>query len=178
MSNFPSRVFFICDRVESVFLYRIDLIRSFESLSCNVSVVSIFSPFSLIKSWVYSVFNDDSFFVSSNLRSNIIFLLLLNLRGVLILNGLGRYRSVFAFRYFLGFLFSINRRKSFLIQNYADFRYFRRFYKGSFYWIPGSGGRRRTIGDSQDFVLVTRAAKVHLIWDSVFDFFFKNNFLR
>lgn len=106
--------------------------------------------------------------VSANLRANL-FVLFLNFRkGTIIINGLGRHRKNKFFRYLFAKLIGLQKNKNFVFQNYADFRWARRFIGGSIDWIPGSGGRKRKFGSDVSRVLVvTRDSKVRIVWDSI-----------
>ncbi len=100
-------------------------------------------------------------FFSSNLRSNILSLLFLN-RGLVILNGLGRYRGSVLFRRFLIFLVKYrSKRKFILVQNYADFRWLRfRTKSRNVFWCPGSGGVVRPHSLDDCFLVVSRPDKL------------------
>lgn len=103
-------------------------------------------------------------YICSNLKTNIFASLFFWRSGNLIVNGLGRFKHKKFFRWSLGFLFSINIFKSYAIQNYADYRYFKRFFKiRDMAWIPGSGGSKRKVGRTGHFGIVTRKDKLFTI---------------
>lgn len=116
------------------------------------------------KTLFYMVTHYKSTFVSSNLRANLVFLSIFWLQGVLILNGLGRYRNKRWLRRFLILLFRINLRKRVAIQSYADFRYFQRYAPScSFIWVPGSGGQIKTLGPQGPIVTIQRDDKLPMV---------------
>lgn len=106
--------------------------------------------------------------VSSNLRTNLKVLLFYWSPIIIILNGLGRYRKT-KLRFIIGYLIGLRIDSSFLIQNYADFRYFRRFFNHNVIWMPGSGGSRRNSKKIGYFV-ITRDEKFDLIKKSIDNF--------
>ena len=115
-------------------LYRSGLILSIEEKGYEVRSISFWKLFR-----VRLTKRQKDLLISSNIRTNIITLLLFYSNVRIILNGLGRHRNKKMFRIFIGFLMSIGIRKI-LVQNYCDYRYFRRFFKISYCeWIPGSG---------------------------------------
>lgn len=102
-------------------------------------------------------------FISSNIKTNLIFCLFFNVPGVVILNGLGRQRNNSIFRCFLLFLFWISRSsKKIAVQNYADYRYLTRFcLNKNLYWVPGSGGKARDYDpQNRNFFIISRNDKV------------------
>lgn len=106
--------------------------------------------------------------VSSNLRTNILVLLMWHIRGVVILNGLGRHRNSTSFRKLLIILVQLNRRKSIAVQSYADFRYFRRFTNSpAVFWVPGSGGSAKKTSELKNLFCVQRNDKLPLVADSI-----------
>ena len=62
----------------------------------------------------------------------------------MILNGLGRYRRS-KLKFIIGILLKFRRRETVLVQNYADYRYFKRFFSQSVQWMPSSGGVYRNV---------------------------------
>ena len=56
------------------------------------------------------------------------------------------------------------------IQNYADFRYFRRYSNACVRWCPGSGGVARESGGGTRTVVISRPGKFELVSESVSDF--------
>lgn len=109
--------------------------------------------------------------VSSNLRTNIVMLFLWHVRGLVILNGMGRLRKKKLARYFIVTLVWVNTRKKIAVQNYADFRYLRRFTRSSLIsWVPGSGGTVRNHGIGSAKVAVQRDAKLFLVSASLINF--------
>ncbi|MBF8224470.1 glycosyltransferase family protein [Halomonas sp. 328] len=135
---------------------------------------SILSPFKIFFEILYS----RPLVVSSNIKSNLFFLSLPWIRGLVILNGVGRYREIRVFRQLLIFLFFINARKVVAIQSYSDYRYFRRYSSSRqrLRWVPGSGGSQKEFGTRQGVVLVQRDNKLPLVFPSVSDFLKKTHF--
>jgi len=119
--------------------YRQPLIDALSGNGYNVISLGLFDSRSgLIKALFYMMAHGRGLFVSSNLRSNLVFLAIPWLQGLVILNGLGRYRQKQWLRRLLTILFHINSRKQVAIQSYADFRYFQRYAPScSFIWVPG-----------------------------------------
>jgi hypothetical protein len=106
--------------------------------------------------------------ITSNLRSNLVILALPWTRGLVIVNGLGRHRSSTLLRRVLLGLLRINGRKAIALQNYADYRWARRFGRHSdVQWVPGSGGIVKPVGADTALVLVTRDDKVAVIAPSL-----------
>lgn len=122
---------------------------------------------SLIISATYIAFSSCKV-ISSNLRANIFFLLFFWRGGLVILNGLGRYRHNRTARFLMIFLLKVNLKKKVAVQNYADFRYFRRFSVDGVSWVPGSGGSCRQTLNNDGVFLVSRAEKLKLQCASVF----------
>ncbi len=109
--------------------------------------------------------------LSSNLKSNIFTLLFARRQKVVILNGMGRYRSNPHAGMILRFLLGLRRNTFIIVQNYADFRYFSRHCPQlDMEWMPGSGGDQQRIGPSSVPVLVQRDAKVGLVSRNVVKF--------
>lgn len=82
-------------------------------------------------------------------------------KQILILNGLGRYERKFSFRYLLVYLFNRKYDLCLIVQNYRDYRYFRRFLNKEINWIPGSGGVYRQKGFQKDPIIVSRDRKFY-----------------
>jgi len=122
---------------------------------------------SLITAVIYIAFSSCRV-ISSNLRANIFFLLFFWRGGLLILNGLGRYRYNRTARSLITLLLKLNPKKQIAVQNYADFRYLRRCNVDRVSWVPGSGGSCRQTSDSDGVFLVSRAVKLKLQCASVF----------
>jgi len=135
----------------------------------NVRSMGLFdSKLGLIRTLIYMLSHPQDRFVSSNLRTNLVFLLFPWLHGLVILNGLGRHRDKRWLRRALILLFRINPRKQVVIQSYADFRYFRRFTpQKKFVWIPGSGGSVKKLGPQGRIVTVQRDDKLPIVAKSL-----------
>ena len=130
--------------------------------------------FSLFNFLIRVLFQKSTLIISSNLRANLVNLSLIWKSRIIILNGLGRYRKIRLLRkYILSCMVFSKRGTKLLVQNYADFRYFRRYGKKRFFieWTPGSGGRRRKVGnDNSSISIITRDTKINLQLESINEF--------
>ena len=152
------RILFVNDHRRLNNLYRSDLIDDLQSRGYGVWSLGIFNPYDfmlLIRNAVlrYSVV------VSSNLRANLVCCLFFWLPGMAIVNGLGRNKRRKVFRKIVLLMFACCWRRFFVIQNYGDFRYFRRFSRAQVFWVPGSGGSVRRTG-KQKTLMVSRPSKL------------------
>lgn len=115
------------------------------------------------------------FLVSSNLKSNLIILMFFWVPKIVIVNGLGRYRSLKFLRGLVRLLlvWQSHRAKIF-IQNYADYRFFRR-YSGcttKIVWMQGSGGVKRKLGKNKSsMAVITRDEKLLAQRASIIEFY-------
>lgn len=103
--------------------------------------------------------------VSSNLRSNMFILGLRDKISVIIFNGLGRNRGKAWFRRWLFLMVKLRKNNVYILQNYADYRYFRRFHKQiNLVWICGSGGKEKPFARKENDVVgvVSRVSKLPL----------------
>jgi hypothetical protein len=117
----------------------------------------------------------DEIIISSNLRCNLITIILFYTNVHLILNGLGRFYKKKAFRIILGFFMSLGNRKIF-IQNYRDYRYFRRYFQiNNCEFVLGSGAVSRELGNEVGFFSVSRDNKILLCTEELKDFIEKFN---
>lgn len=126
--------------------------------------------FSIIKFILLSLKN---FSISSSIKSNLIFSCLFFSRGLVILNGLGRFKKAFIFRYIIFLLIKFNFNKNYAVQNYLDYRYFKRLGLKNIVFICGSGGinQRTAINTgTENFVAVQRKKKISLTKMSLKDF--------
>lgn len=150
--------------------YRKNLIKKLKKISKKIDTFGWKDQF--LK---YLIICAKSFFlertiISSNLKSNIISLILCKKFSVnIILNGVGRYRQNRNIRIFIFYLIS-KRARTIAIQNYADYRYFKKYY--SSYrpprWVCGSGGEKRNISSSNDrYFIITRDSKLPIIANSL-----------
>ena len=160
----PNKVFFVSDKKEYTDLYRSALFSEF-SANMECKSVGFFDSYKNFFSLIcfFSVWK--TFVLVSNIKSNLIILFLLQTRGLIIFNGLGRYRSSKIFRILLLVLLKIRRTHfSFAFQNYKDFRYFRRYFSDSVFWVLGSGGRSYQISSNvqKPITIITRANKLIL----------------
>ena len=108
--------------------------------------------------------------VSSNLKSNLVCMAFFWRRALIILNGLGRLRSEVWFRRVLILVLKCNHRKTFAVQNFADYRYLRLHVRTkNFYHVMGSGGVARNVGQNGHFV-VSRNSKFAKVVSSINQF--------
>lgn len=104
--------------------------------------------------------------VVSNLKSTVKALFLSARRLNIILNGLGRYRSLKMLR-LLAFIWSYIRVKDKIaVQNYTDYRYLRRVLSQRVIHVQGSGGTKREIYGDGNFT-VSRDDKIEIQLDSL-----------
>lgn len=151
--------------------YRADLIKSTASKFDTVSLGFIDRPFLFMLIFIENLFCCKNIIVSSNLRANLVSLLILRGRRILILNGMGRYRDSFRFRKFFLMLVNVNPNVRLCVQNFSDFRYIRRFSSAQkIEWVVGSGGSVRLHSKSKGVLLVQRDEKIALVSKSVLDF--------
>lgn len=147
--------------------YRSRLIEILKDKGYHVENIGLFHP-----SWTFPVrvlklvLFPPRYAISSNLRSNLVVLAVPRLRGLVILNGLGRHRRRKFLRLMLVAMIRRAKKKSVAVQCYADYRYFRRFASDCvrLAWVPGSGGTIKETGTSQDrYVAVQRDSKLPLV---------------
>ena len=98
-----------------------------------------------------------SYIFGSNIRTNLKLLCLVPFSPkTIIINGIGRYRSRRTLK-ILSFLMLIQSNKTRLvIQNYCDYRFFRRLKIQNLHFICGSGGTERHIQGEGVFVVSRR----------------------
>jgi len=154
------KVIFVNDRTIYNKRYRQSLMNFFYARGYNIRSIGIMD--SPIKSF-FSMLNTCHLVISSNLKSNLLTLIINPINYMIILNGLGRFRRSFLLRYCLVFL--LKRSKGVVcIQNYADYRFFRLFAKkDNINWVPGSGGTKRNVSSKNKILIVSRKAKLKMI---------------
>ncbi|WP_440691960.1 hypothetical protein [Candidatus Pelagibacter sp. HIMB1695] len=153
-------------------LYRKDLILYFKEKRFSVFSIGLKNTLSIFKFFI----NEQYYVVSSNLKANLFFLFFFKKKGTVIINGLGRFRNLKIFRLLLVFLISFNKNKSFIFQNYADYRYFvKKIYNLEAHWILGSGGTERKSGISNKVITVQRKNKINLVIPSIIKYIKENN---
>ena len=136
---------FISDEDKFNALYRKPLIDLILSKGHQIESYGFFDNLSsaLRAFWVI-IFGKNVFVISSNIRSNLISLLLVKKNKLVILNGMGRHRKNKFFRLVIRNLLGFRGNVFLAVQNYADYRYFRRFSsKVKMKWVPGSGGTKK-----------------------------------
>lgn len=162
-------IFFCSDTLDILENYRGMLMSEVASIY-PISKGGWFDGFN---SFLNSMFNMlfSKIYVSSNLRSNFISLIFFWKRGLLILNGFGRYEKNARVRRGFIILCRVCRtNKHVIAQSYRDYRYLRR--SGlDVSWIPGSGGTRYVKGVSGEALVVTRSSKIECVSSSLVSFF-------
>lgn len=160
---------FVSDTKSILVNYRSSLIKK-TKLVFDVKTYGIFESFySLV--WFPFCLMGQGVFCASNLRSNILCSLFVWKRGVVILNGLGRYERLRPLRLLLVFAFIISgSNRIVLAQSYRDFRYLR-LARVRVLWVPGSGGSCYQKGESDEVLVVTRDSKFNCIRDSLASFY-------
>lgn len=145
--------------------YRLPLVNSLRQGDFKLFEKGIFDNLAYIPFLIISlIFVRNKIIISSNIRTNIISLLFLNGKKVVILNGLGRHRDRWLLRAVLRFGINNSSKSEIIIQNYADYRFFRRFTEGkNLTWLPGSGGSQKKIGPKSNWVIVQRDDKISLV---------------
>ena len=167
-TNKKKKVYFINDRMDLNLRYRSALMTELELNGYEVISLSLLKIFILR----FTKRNNDIVY-SSNLRSNILTLLLFYRNVNIILNGLGRLKNKYLFRLFLGGLFSVGSRNIFF-QNYRDYRYFRKYFKvKNTFWVPGSGASKKITALESGFYNINRNSKIPLCIDELQDFISK-----
>lgn len=147
--------------------YRSELINNLILDNYKVKYLSLNNKFECL--FEILKFKKNTPIISSNLRSNILSLMMPWLSGIVILNGLGRYRKKRIFRLALLSLIIINKKKIITVQSYADYRYIHKLCTNNqkIQWIPGSGGKHKAIGKRENLVLIQRDDKIDLVIDSI-----------
>lgn len=151
-----TKITFISDTLKTVYLYRRRLLSALQQKNIQIQVQPIFSTVNLFK----LMFISD--FVSSNMKANIIMLSLNRGKGVIILNGFGRYQYNKRLRTFLITFMRLRKRNLYIVQNFRDYRYLRRYVDTKIYWVAGSGGSKRPNTNKENIVCVTRDGKIDL----------------
>lgn len=101
--------------------------------------------------------------ISSDGKINLFVLLFIRTPQILILNGFGRYERSYIVRLFFIYAYIFKKKIVICTQSYRDYRYLRRFSKVKLYWVPGSGGVRRSIGSSANPLAICRSNKYKYI---------------
>jgi len=161
------QVLMINEKTELNNLYRSFLLDLLKKEFIKVYNCGLFDKKKNIFFILLKILNPKVITVSSNLISNIFSLVFFWKRGTVILNGMGRYRGKIFLRILILILFKLNWKKIFIIQSYADFRYFKLKLKKNFFWVPGSGGSKKKSGLKKNFLLIQRDDKIKNIFLSV-----------
>ncbi|MCR9519995.1 hypothetical protein NDJ08_20755 [Vibrio alginolyticus] len=151
--------------------YRSGIIDELSARNINVVSYGFFDSFmDFLKVAFFLLFSGKAY-LSSNMKCNLLCLIVFWSKGTIIVNGLGRYKYNFYFRWIFSCLLFINRkRKKIVFQNYSDYRFFKLKLKLKFFWIPGSGGSVRKVGFSDDILIISRDDKLLSVYNSIFDF--------
>ncbi len=165
------RIDILNDKAHLNLRYRADFIQKLNSRGYDVNSIGLLEKNSLrflIRSMIP---NTNAILITSNMRANLVGMLMIWKPGLVIVNGMGRHRTSRLFRMLLITLMRINRRKRFAVQCYADYRYFRmRIRVDQLIWIPGSGGvSRSTIHNRHNPFIVSRDDKIAGALPDIFD---------
>lgn len=167
MKRDKSSTLVVNDRAALNLRYRSALMVSIAADGFSVSSSGILGEHGLNWRLIFRLAISSPLVVVSNLRANLLVLGLWWVRGLVILNGMGRHRSKRGFRWLLVWLIRLNRRKVLAVQSYADYRYIRRYADHErCHWVIGSGGKRKGIGQDPVAVLVQRDDKLALVAQS------------
>lgn len=168
-----TRILVVNDKLSLNQLYRTRLIARLQTAGLSVTEIGLFKggrP--TLHNILKVLLGHEERILSSNLRSNTVALLAFWRRGMVILNGMGRYRGRRAARRLIGWLLLLNRRKAIVIQSRADFRYFRRYAAGAnLHWIPGSGGSEKPVAEGLRPLAVQRPDKIGVVAESLNSYF-------
>lgn len=170
----PYSILLINDKQKYNARYRSELIATLNK-NYRVSSRGCFDNFcGFLRTFLQLVFINYTVIVSSNLKSNLLNLLIFWRKKIIIFNGLGRYRQSKILRSLISLLFKIQVHKNLVfVQNYADYRYFRKhaFKLDKLCWMPGSGGTKRHLGSDQSRIsVITRDEKLPSQIDSITEF--------
>jgi hypothetical protein len=160
---------FINDKKIFNLRYRKGLKEALTKKNLLTNDIGIFdSNIPILLPFISLLFGRDKFNLSSNIKANIISLIMFKRRGVVILNGLGRYRNNKFFRRLLLLLFSLNNNKLIISQSYADYRYIRKYLSQTrLEWVCGSGGESRTKTHKKGLFIIQRDNKIKQVIDDV-----------
>lgn len=168
-----TRVLVVNDKRALNQLYRAPLMERLRQSGLALEEVGLFEggrP--VLRSVLRALFGRHDLILASNLRSNLMALLAFWTPGMVILNGLGRYRRRPSARWLVGRLLRMNGRKAIVIQSRADYRFFRRHVGGAhLYWVPGSGGSEKTVGNTDRPLAVQRPDKIGAVAESLQAYF-------
>ncbi len=139
--------------------YRSNILNFKKSGFSSIDSIGLFDSFSKFFFTLTVMLFRSKSVITSNLKTNLVFMMFFGKSGTIILNGLGRFSKINKFRKAVGFLLSLNAKKTIFVQNYRDYRYFRRFYNWRLIWLPGSGGIKRKYFEGSEYFSVTRNSK-------------------
>lgn len=152
--------------------YRAQLISKFKSHGFTVCSVGLKDTVVEYLRILISSYRSRDLIISSNMRCNLFSLCLFRHRTIcVILNGFGRFRGRRWARISIATLFA-SRARVIAVQNYADYRYLKRYYSpgARLKWICGSGGSKRRSGQSKGVFSVSRESKLVACSKSVIDY--------
>lgn len=148
--------------------YRSGLIEELEKEKIPVSSIGVFDSYiGLINTVITLLFTKEKY-ISSNMKCNFLCMIFFWKRGTIIINGLGRNKKNRKFRIIMILLFTVNKNKEIIFQNYTDYRFFRLNQSNpSIFWVPGSGGNMRATGQSDHITIVSRDNKINYSAQSI-----------
>ena len=151
-------------------LYRNHLLKLLNKEFIKVFSFGLFDKKSSLIILILKILNPKVIVVSSNLKSNFFSLFFFWKKGILILNGMGRYRKKNLLRLILLTLFKLNWKKVYIVQSYADYRFLKLYSQNKYYWVPGSGGTEKKIGNKNNFIFIQRDNKILTVYKSICEF--------
>ena len=161
MAKVKKEIIFLNDKEIYNTRYRAELMRDLGNLGFNVKSKNS-SLWNLLNTCLSS-----KIIVGSNLKTNIKLLVFGILRKkIIIINGLGRYRSIYLMRLMICLFKSQIGYTKIIIQNYADYRYFRLSGVQQIFWVCGSGGLKRVVNGKGPFI-ITREDKLFVTETSI-----------
>ncbi len=164
------KVYMANDKATLNSLYRKNLSKILQEKNYKVIDIGLFknNGYPNFKSIIKLLFSVKTPVISSNLRTNVLLLLMPWIKGLVILNGLGRNRGNKKMRKLIISLLLVNKKKSITIQSYADYRYFRKYCsEANIFWVPGSGGKKKIIGNKERAICIQRDDKISAVAKSI-----------
>ena len=153
------------DRIIYNFRYRAPLISLLCDKGHNVEGIGVYDRGALLPLLALRLLiGRHDLVLCSNLKSNVFALLFSRRPKVIILNGFGRFRGNARIRAIVRFLLGFWKNTFAIVQNYADYRYLRRYCPHvQMEWLPGSGGVVKTTGHARTVVTVQRDDKISAV---------------
>ena len=163
MIDSKSKIILFNDKAISNEIYRLPIIELLREH--NLEILS-----AGLSNFYYLIFYRKNNLISSNIKANILTLIINSKNHIVILNGFGRYKKNRFFRFLLIFLIK-KFTGTIYVQNYHDYRYLRKFHH-SITWVLGSGAKQKNVGKSGS-ILVSRNNKI-LLQKAEYEHFIKS----